>query len=228
MLYSLISVFAPMLLGAQIILTLVLVKGEICPGQRGRIHKVLPALAVLWLAVASIKIEAFLVVFALFYFYSQVQTKKTRDEGPLWVLYLANGLALAYVGILISEAPAWPASLTIFAAIFLLGAMFGHLLLTLARTRLQAFHRILPVVGIFSAMVTALCILPYIHDLSEEQNHVLVMPILISFGLLIAGVVVWCWHLMSGKTVNKWQLVVAGLLVLTSAVGFHGLYHIPL
>lgn len=55
-------------------LTLVLVK-EICPGQRGRIHKVLPALAVLWLAVASIKIEAFLVVFALFYFYSQVQTK---------------------------------------------------------------------------------------------------------------------------------------------------------
>lgn len=106
MLYSLISVFAPMLLGAQIILTLVLVKGEICPGQRGRIHKVLPALAVLWLAVASIKIEAFLVVFALFYFYSQVQTKKTREEGPLWVMYLANGLALAYVGILISEAPA--------------------------------------------------------------------------------------------------------------------------
>ncbi len=75
MLYSLISVFAPMLLGAQIILTLVKVK-EICPGQRGRINKVLPALAVLWLAVASIKIEAFLVVFALFYFYSQVQTKK--------------------------------------------------------------------------------------------------------------------------------------------------------
>ncbi|ENM5724940.1 hypothetical protein V4V56_000853 [Vibrio mimicus] len=228
MLYSLISVFAPMLLGAQIILTLVLVKGEICPGQRGRIHKVLPALAVLWLAVASIKIEAFLVVFALFYFYSQVQTKKTRDEGPLWVMYLANGLALAYVGILISEAPAWPASLTIFAAIFLLGAMFGHLLLTLARSRLQAFHRILPVVGIVSAMLTALCLLPYVSGLSDEQLQTLLMPIVISFGLLIAGVVVWCWHLISAKTVNKWQLVVAGLLVLASAVGFHGLYHIPL
>ncbi len=92
-----------MLLGAQIILTLVLVKGEICPGQRGRIHKVLPAIGVLWLAVASVKIEAFMIVAAIFYFYSQVQTKKTRDEGPLWVLYLANGLSIAYVAILMGK-----------------------------------------------------------------------------------------------------------------------------
>lgn len=94
-----------MLLGAQIILTMILVKGDICPGQRGRLHKVLPSIGVLWLAVASIKIEAFLVVFAIFYFYSRVQTTKTRNEGPLWVLYLVNGLSLAYVGILIGEAP---------------------------------------------------------------------------------------------------------------------------
>ncbi|MDM7484535.1 MAG: hypothetical protein P3W98_005180, partial [Vibrio metschnikovii] len=79
MLYSLLSVMAPMLLGAQVLLTLVLVKGDICPGQRGRIHKVLPVLAILWVAVASLKVEAFLVVFALLYFYSQVQTKKTRQ-----------------------------------------------------------------------------------------------------------------------------------------------------
>lgn len=125
-------------------------------------------------------------------------------------MYLANGLALAYVGILISEAPAWPASLTIFAAIFLLGAMFGHLLLTLARSRLQAFHRILPVVGILSAMLTALCLLPYVSGLNDEQLQTLLMPIVMSFGLLIAGVVAWCWHLISGKTVNKWQLLLAG------------------
>ena len=71
MVESLLVQFAPMLLGAQLILTLILVKGDICPGQRGRIHKMLPAIGVLWLAVASLRIEAFLVVFAIFYFYSQ-------------------------------------------------------------------------------------------------------------------------------------------------------------
>ncbi len=83
MLYSLLSVMAPMLLGAQVLLTLVLVKGDICPGQRGRIHKVLPVLAILWVAVASLKVEAFLVVFALLYFYSQVQTKKNTSRRAL-------------------------------------------------------------------------------------------------------------------------------------------------
>mgnify|MGYP001023231339 CR=1 FL=1 len=70
MIQTLLSVFSPMLLGAQILLTLVLVKGNICPGQRGRIHRVLPAIGVLWLAVASLKIEAFLVVFCIFYFFA--------------------------------------------------------------------------------------------------------------------------------------------------------------
>lgn len=130
--------------------------------------------------------------------------------------------------ILISEAFTWPASLTIFAAIFLLGAMLGHLLLTLARSRLQAFHRILPVVGIVSAMLTALCLLPYVSGLNDEQLQTLLMPIVMSFGLLITGIVAWCWHLISGKTVNKWQLLLAGLLVLASATGFHGLYQMPL
>ena len=103
MVESLLVQFAPMLLGAQLILTLILVKGDICPGQRGRIHKMLPAIGVLWLAVASLRIEAFLIVFAIFYFYSQVQTKKTRDSGPIWVMYLACGLALSYVAIQASE-----------------------------------------------------------------------------------------------------------------------------
>lgn len=77
MVQQLLAVFPPMLLGAQLILTLILVKGDICPGQRGRIHKVLPVLAIMWLAVASLKIEAMMVVFAIAYFYSQVQTKNS-------------------------------------------------------------------------------------------------------------------------------------------------------
>jgi len=224
MIYSLLSVFAPMLLGAQIILTLVLVKGDICPGQRGRIHKVLPALGVLWLAVASVKIEAFLVVFAIFYFYSRVQTTKTRNEGPLWVMYMVDGLSLSYVGILINEAPIWEASTSLFFMIPLLGAMFAHLLLTIARTRLDAFHRILPVVGILSAMGTAVCVVPYAYSLDNQQLSAITLPLLVSFGLLVASIMVWSWHIMTAKKAGKLQLTVAMLLMLAASTGFHGLY----
>lgn len=224
MLYSLLSVFAPMLLGAQIILTLVLVKGEICPGQRGRIHKVLPALGVLWLAITSVNVEAFMIVAAIFYFYSQVQTKKTRDEGPLWVLYLADGLAVAYVAILIGQASSWMASLSLLMMIVMLGAMFAHLLLTIARTRLQAFHRILPVVGILAAMLTTLCVVPFAHRLAPEQLTEFTQPLLVSFALMVTGIIVWCWHIMMSRPVDKVQLSLAQLFILAAATGFHGLY----
>lgn len=224
MLYSLLSVMAPMLLGAQILLTLVLVKGDICPGQRGRVHKVLPVLAILWLAVASLKVEAFLVVFALLYFYSQVQTKKTRQEGPLWVLYLANGLSIAFVGILAFETGYWSASLSLVSQIVLLGAILGHLLLVQARSRLQAFHRILPVLGVISAMFMTLCLVPYTYQLDQDSLSLLIQPLLASFSLLIVGITVWCWHLLLTKPVAKGQLLIAQCLILAATAGFHHLY----
>ncbi|WP_333003478.1 hypothetical protein [Vibrio coralliilyticus] len=220
MFQQLLAVFPPMLLGAQLILTLILVKGDICPGQRGRIHKVLPVLAIMWLAVASLKIEAMMVVFAIAYFYSQVQTKKTRVQGPLWVMYLANGLALAYVAIGIGEQPDLAASLNVFVQIILLGALFAHLLLTVARTRLQAFHRILPVTGVISAMLMSLAILLKAFGLEKVALTQATQPLLIGFALLITSVLIWCWHIIVSKTVNKIQLAVA-LLTLVLATTFN-------
>ncbi|NRF25746.1 hypothetical protein HRJ45_13185 [Vibrio coralliilyticus] len=220
MVQQLLAVFPPMLLGAQLILTLILVKGDICPGQRGRIHKVLPVLAIMWLAVASLKIEAMMVVFAIAYFYSQVQTKKTRVQGPLWVMYLANGLALAYVAIGIGEQPDLAAGINVFVQIILLGALFAHLLLTVARTRLQAFHRILPVTGVISAMLMSLAILLKAFGLEEVALTQATQPLLIGFALLITSVLIWCWHIIVSKTVNKIQLAVA-LLTLVSATTFN-------
>ncbi|NRF15061.1 hypothetical protein [Vibrio coralliilyticus] len=220
MVQQLLAVFPPMLLGAQLILTLILVKGDICPGQRGRIHKVLPVLAIMWLAVASLKIEAMMVVFAIAYFYSQVQTKKTRVQGPLWVMYLANGLSLAYVAIGIGEQPDLAAGLNVFVQIILLGALFAHLLLTVARTRLQAFHRILPVTGVISAMLMSLAILLKAFGLEEAVLTQATQPLLIGFALLITSVLTWCWHIIVSKTVNKIQLAVA-LLTLVSATTFN-------
>ncbi|NOI80666.1 hypothetical protein F0237_08315 [Vibrio tubiashii] len=209
MVQQLLTVFAPMLLGAQLILTLILVKGDICPGQRGRIHKVLPPIAIMWLAVASLRIEAMMIVFAIAYFYSQVQTKKTRDQGPIWVMYLANGLALAYVGIEVGSQASLAGGLSVFVQISLLGALLAHLLLTIARTRLQAFHRILPVSGVVSAMLMSLAILLKANGLDNETLTAVIQPLLVGFALMISSVFVWCWHMLTAKEINKMQLGIA-------------------
>ncbi|WP_139684679.1 hypothetical protein [Vibrio tasmaniensis] len=219
MVETLLVQFAPMLLGAQLILTLILVKGDICPGQRGRIHKMLPAIGVLWLAVASLRIEAFLVVFAIFYFYSQVQTKKTRDSGPIWVMYLASGLALSYVAIQATEQVTTVGIITTLLLVALLGAAFGHLLLTIARTRLQAFHRVLPVVGVLTGMLVVLATVINVYSLSEAQLEPMISTLLFSFALLISAIVVWCWHLLFVKTPEKLQLTISLLMLLAAAVG---------
>lgn len=184
--------------------------------QRGRIHKVLPVVALLWLAVASLKIEAIMLVFAILYFYSQVQTKKTRVQGPLWVIYLANGLAFAYVGIVISEQPSIVGSALKVIEIFLLGALFSHLLLTIAKTRLQAFHRILPVTGIVSAMLLSIVVLVKSAQIEPNLLAEHTNMLLSGFALMITAVLIWCWHILLSKTVHKIQLWVAFTTMLVS------------
>lgn len=122
-----------------------------------------------------------MIVFAIAYFYSQVQTKKTRDQGPIWVMYLANGLALAYVGIEVGSQASLAGGLSVFVQISLLGALLAHLLLTIARTRLQAFHRILPVSGVVSAMLMSLAILLKANGLDNEILTAVIQPLLVGF-----------------------------------------------
>ena len=157
-----------------------------------------------------------MLVFAILYFYSQVQTKKTRVQGPLWVMYLANGLAFAYVGIVISEQPSIVGSALRAVEIFLLGALFSHLLLTIAKTRLQAFHRILPVTGIVSAMLLSIVVLVKSAQIEPNLLAEHTNMLLSGFALMITAVLIWCWHILLSKTVHKIQLWVAFITMLVS------------
>ncbi|WP_274878741.1 hypothetical protein [Vibrio harveyi] len=224
MIQQLLLTFPPMLFGAQALLTLLLIKGDICPGQRGRLHKMLPSIGILWLAVASLRIEAFMIVFAIFYFYSQVQTKKTREKGPLWALHLANGLAFAYVTIQVFEQAHWAASASMAVMIFFLGAVFAQLLLVIARSRLQAFHRILPVAGVVSGMLLVVLTLFSAYQLDEATLNSVTQHILASLAMLIIAIVVWCWHIFTHKAPNKAQLAAALLLALASMTSLQGLF----
>ncbi|CAM4183670.1 hypothetical protein [Vibrio agarivorans] len=220
MIATLLMTFPPMLLGAQLVLTLILVKGEICPGQRGRIHRVLPVLAILWLAVCSLRVEAFMVVFAIFYFYTQVQTKKTREQGPIWLLYLAGGLAATFTLMLSLQAPQAAMTLGMITWLVLLGGALAHGLLVVARTRLQAFHRLLPFSGVIAAMLFALCVLWLSYALDIDAHPQLLTPIVSVVVMLIIGVVAWCWHLIRPSEPNKYVIFFALILLLGSSQAF--------
>ncbi|UXI00161.1 hypothetical protein [Photobacterium sp. TY1-4] len=210
-----LTFLVPALLGAQFILTLVLTKGEICPGQRGRVHKTLPVLLVGWLLAVVSHPIALLPLLTLSYFTFQVKTGKTRDAGPLKVLYAADALAiLSWLGLLPSmSVPEMALSLM---AVPLFGASLAHLLLTQARTRLQAFHRILPFTGFVSAMLSVLTMLWALSGLDESQLELLVNDVVGALVLLVLSLLVWAGHLLLTKTVNRWQLLAASLLLVAS------------
>lgn len=220
MTYSALILLAPMLFVAQTILTLVLQKGEICPGQRGRVHKLLPASGVLWLAIASVEVSAFLISAALFYFYSQVKTGKTRDEGPLWVMWLADMLALLFVGYQLKQFDTVSAGLFWFIFAAMSGALFAHLNLLLARSRLEAFHQLLPVSGVISGIAGALVLSLPLISLSDAAIEPVLNNFLSGFALLISGLVIWCWHLFRKVKPAKAQLSVALLLIYISGICF--------
>ncbi|WP_261892882.1 hypothetical protein [Vibrio porteresiae] len=224
MLHSLLAMLPPMLLGAQLVLTLIMVKGEICPGQRGRVHKVLPVVGILWLATAFNHLIFIVLGAGILFFCSQVQTKKTRDEGPLWAMHVTNVLAVLA---LLWQSFLYPhlwAGVAHFISLAVSGSVLAHLLMTLARSRLQAFNRILPVVGIVGTMLMVLCLVPYGYQLSESALGALTQGVLTYLALLVLAIITWCWHIFTNKSVAKIQLAVTQILILIAMTGFEGLY----
>ncbi len=159
-------ILIPALLGAQILLTIILRKGEICPGQRGRIHKWLPVLILGWCLIAAIGMTYvsilainFIPAIAIAIFYLSVKTGKTREKGLLIIMSFANGFAAAsFINLALSSGSITQLLFAI-TAVFLFGSLLAHLILTLARNRLQAFHKLLPVCGILSGIVMSVVLL---------------------------------------------------------------------
>lgn len=224
MMEPILLLLAPMLLGTQLILSLVLTKGEICPGQRGRVHKLLPAIGVLWLVVAFINIFAVIIAAVVFMFFSRVQTNKTRDSGPIWMLYVADALAFAYVVSQLSLFPSIPALFSWLIYVCLLGAIFSNLLLLIARSRLEAFHKILPITGIVSGIALAIFIALQATGLNDNVLHSLQSEVLLGLALLIVGLMIWPLHMMTRQSINKIQLSITLLVLLLSCSSLYPLF----
>ncbi|UIP26815.1 hypothetical protein [Photobacterium sp. TLY01] len=202
------------LLGAQIILTLVLTKGEICPGQRGRVHKMLPVLMLGWLIACINQPIALLPLLGLAGFTFQVKTGKTRDQGPLMLLYAS--CAMAFLSWLLAlSLLSWLEKGQSLVAVAMFGAALAHLLLTQSRTRLQAFHRILPAAGLVSAILSVLLFSGQLYSVPQAQVESQLLMICGALLLLITAQVVWAGHIVLARPVKVWQL--SGVLFLLSA-----------
>ncbi|HIF9437516.1 TPA: hypothetical protein ACX6SL_001639 [Photobacterium damselae] len=214
----------PALLGAQLVFSLVLTKGEICPGQRGRVHKTLPVLLLGWIIATIAQPFAVLPFLAFAFFTVKVKTGKTRDAGPIKALYGADVLA-AFCWLLLLPSMTLAQTGLSLVSIVLFGALVGHLLLTQARTRLQAFHKILPFAGFASGILAVLCLCAHMMTLSEQQVSQLTGLFIAALVLLVASLLVWVGHILLHKTVNKWQLLVAlALLILSGAIQLNLFY----
>ncbi len=222
---SVIEIVPPMMLGALVVITLVIIKGNICPGQRGRLHKIFLVIAGGWAISSYSYLYLAPLTLLLMYYYFQVRKGKARESGPVSLLIAVNVLAFLVLLAHLAVAKSWLSAIALVLYVPLLGSIFAHLLLVIAATRLSAFHRILPVVGVVSAMLISLCALPYAYGLSESQLDMNRGFILFSFISLVFSFAVWIWHLLLSQKPGKFQLSLALLILSLSSLGFLHLFN---
>nr|WP_086938756.1 hypothetical protein [Thaumasiovibrio occultus] len=216
-------IFLPMALGALAVLTLCLYKGEICPGQRGRLHRWLPVIIVpivvaagsVWLALSSLLLVVLTLIPAILIgvFCSKVKVGKTRDEGPRRLLQVAmgSGVVAWLATLMITGGHLWALSV---ASFVVPGLSFAQALLLKARSRLQSFHRILPVAGVIGTMVMLVALLAEWSALANVDAHQTV--IFATLAGLVAACLTWVSHLFRSNAATLSQLVVVNGAILVS------------
>lgn len=218
--FSILSLsLLPAILGALLTLVIILKKGDICPGQRGRIYKQLLNLGILGLVAGLTFWPIALTGVCLLAFYSQVRLGKkgkTTDTGPEWLLYFALLIA-AGCCIYLSLNMGALFSFFMLGVFFLLGAGLAHVLLIAGRTRLQAFHTLLPVIGVLATMAIAVVVLVKGMQLEPKMLEMLVPSILVNLGALLVSIVLWVWHLFTRQKPVVWP-VLASLLISYTAL----------
>jgi hypothetical protein len=207
-------------IGALIVFILVLYKGDICPGQRGRLHKWLPVILA-GLLVSSLYSVLFLVPSGLLgYFLTHVKTAKTRGEGPRQLLIsvvIYSSFTAIYLIAMNNSLSTGSSLISWLFCGLVLGLSLAHLLLTLARTRLDSFHQLLPVLGVGLSilyLVVMLGLLYFYHSSIEFESQTEILhQLLISLPLLVLGLVIWCWHLFRHIKPQKFQLSISFIIL---------------
>ena len=111
----------------------------------------------------------------------------------------------------------WRVSLLLITQFFLLGSCAAHWLLVKARSRLQAFHRILPMLGVTGAIFMAITLAIVANRETDTVNE-LVQPLLVTLGLMLLGVTTWVLPSIRKQAIKLWQLNLVLLLEISACV----------
>ncbi|CAH0533738.1 hypothetical protein VST7929_01613 [Vibrio stylophorae] len=205
------------LIGATVLSGVVLSRGQICPGQRRRLLKemvillggyALTALLDPWLLLALIPMGIYLL-------WRHKGWKKNHD--PLWLLALTAAAAAAWL-----MQFAWqfsPAALVFSVlACAVMGSSLMHVMLLQAKSRLQAFYRILPVAGIISAMPLCLTVAYAMLSMTQAQQQMIMATFITGFVMLVIGLVAWSVSFWRLKEMPKWLLLSSHVVLLLAMV----------
>lgn len=217
--------FAPLALTALAalgILLWVLLKGDLCPGQRRRISDGLMSVWAVFGLSLMLAVEANIPAWLLWWggltlvlglgaVLYQARLSGKRSVSLRWHLpacVLSLGLL---VWLVVRVGP---------SGIFMAGAggcMFAHLIMVRAKHRLQAFNLLLPLVGIGCALGVVLIILGQTLWLQQQfafDTHSLILPFVQLCAALLLGAVVWLLPLLRKEAPAPPVLAVATLLIL--------------
>ncbi|BFU60177.1 hypothetical protein HEMROJRC1_04320 [Rodentibacter sp. JRC1] len=208
-------------LTAQLIALLVFYKGEICPGQRGRLIKVNSAFAlywVIWLIISLLPnykdmFETVMSVCGLsvvYFICKQPKEEKIRNSFLLMAT-LVTGLGMLSYFLSLSLLPLPSFAAYNPAALILAGVILANLMLVIACSRLQGFIALLPLAMITLLAVNALVIFVFllINDLESA----------VDFESLFAYGIYFICHFMIAAilvlhSIKKWALSINSLFIL--------------
>lgn len=206
---------------AQLLSLLVFYKGEICPGQRGRLIKVNLAFALYWSVwmVVSIlpayhhtltNIMSLCGLSVVYFIWKQPKEEKLRNSFLLMATLVGGLGVLGYV-ISLSLLP-WAA----FAeynpiAPILAGVILAHLSLVMAKSRLQGFIALLPLVMIMLLILNALVMFIFLvlNGLESAVNSESIFAYAIYFICHLVMAAVLATH-----SIQKWTFSVNILFIL--------------
>lgn len=207
------------------IICLILKKGQLCPGQHSRIQgELITIWTILFVSImmaAETALSSWFMavgiaggVYGIFLSIWQGKLPNKRaipDKaiyGALWPLSIYG------IGVLLMQQ-----SLFVLLSMIVTGAIIAQLLLIKARHRLQAFNRLLPIIGVVASVVSLIVLAVLLVTNGNEQIIEQVSSQLYwFFGFLLVGIGLWLLPLFSGDEQSYTLLGVATFLVLISQV----------
>lgn len=198
--------FAIGVFAAQLICLIVFIRGEICPGQRGRLIRTNRYFAFYWLAILFInplinQTHIFTTLISLFglsalYLINKHSKPYTAGRNLLIMSALINGFGIFAYLIFMARLPTFVFVEFNPIAQLLAGILLTNLALTTARSRLQRFLALLPLTFVITLACNALIVFIYLLVISLTQTESAV-----DFDIIFAYVLYFAAHLLAAAII---------------------------